>query len=35
MALGQSLAIHREPVGKRITTTIALADEPGGDAAGR
>ncbi|GHG23786.1 ATP-binding protein [Streptomyces filamentosus] len=28
MALGQSFAIHREPVGKRITTTILLEDDP-------
>ncbi|MEU5279383.1 ATP-binding protein [Streptomyces asoensis] len=35
MAVGQSFAIHREPVGKRITTSIVLADDPGGDAAGR
>ncbi|MFJ6709025.1 MULTISPECIES: ATP-binding protein [unclassified Streptomyces] len=35
MAVGQSFAVHREPVGKRITTTIALADDPGGNAAGR
>lgn len=35
MAVGQSFAIHREPVGKRITTAIVLADTPGGDAAGR
>ncbi|MFB6772682.1 ATP-binding protein [Streptomyces sp. NPDC056337] len=35
MAVGQSFAIHREPVGKRITAAIALADDPGGDAAGR
>ncbi|MER5741604.1 ATP-binding protein [Streptomyces sp. NPDC002262] len=28
MALGQSFAIHREPVGKRITTTITLTDDP-------
>ncbi|MFF0516805.1 ATP-binding protein [Streptomyces sp. NPDC004250] len=35
MAVGQSFAIHREPVGKRMTTAIALADDPGGDAAGR
>lgn len=35
MAVGQSFAIHREPVGKRITTAIVLADDPGGDAAGR
>ncbi|CAL9668570.1 hypothetical protein SUDANB176_07349 [Streptomyces sp. enrichment culture] len=35
MAVGKSFAIHREPVGKRITTSIVLADDPGGDAAGR
>ncbi|MEU9578316.1 ATP-binding protein [Streptomyces chilikensis] len=35
MAISQSFAIHREPVGKRITTTITLADDPGNDAAGR
>lgn len=35
MAVGQSFAVHREPVGKRITSTIVLADDPGGDAAGR
>ncbi|MFI5966442.1 ATP-binding protein [Streptomyces asoensis] len=35
MAVGQSFAIHREPVGKRITTAIVLADDPGGDVAGR
>ncbi|MFD0492682.1 MULTISPECIES: ATP-binding protein [Streptomyces violaceusniger group] len=35
MAVGQSFAVHREPVGKRITTAIVLADDPGGDAAGR
>ena len=35
MAVGQSFAIHREPVGKRITTAIVLADDPGGHAAGR
>ncbi|GGX43805.1 ATP-binding protein [Streptomyces chryseus] len=35
MAVGQSLAVHREPVGKRISTAIVLADDPGGDAAGR
>ncbi|MFF0277035.1 MULTISPECIES: ATP-binding protein [unclassified Streptomyces] len=28
-ALGQSFSIHREPVGKRITTVLALADETG------
>ncbi|MGW2689960.1 ATP-binding protein [Streptomyces sp. NPDC001414] len=35
MTVGHSFAIHREPVGKRITTTIVLADDPNGDAAGR
>ncbi|MFI1654976.1 ATP-binding protein [Streptomyces sp. NPDC020472] len=34
MAVGRSFAVHREPVGKRITTAIALADEPGGAATG-
>ncbi|MGW6414810.1 ATP-binding protein [Streptomyces sp. NPDC055055] len=28
-ALGQSLSLHREPVGKRITTLIPLADGTG------
>ncbi|MFB8077373.1 hypothetical protein [Streptomyces sp. NPDC056013] len=27
MALGQSLSLHREPVGKRITTVIPLTDD--------
>ncbi|MFF3487325.1 ATP-binding protein [Streptomyces sp. NPDC002701] len=35
MALCQSFEIHREPVGKRIKATLVLADDPGGDAAGR
>ncbi|MEU9899510.1 ATP-binding protein [Streptomyces phaeochromogenes] len=35
MAVGQSFAVHREPVGKRITTVIVLADDPGGDVTGR
>ncbi|WP_037667625.1 ATP-binding protein [Streptomyces afghaniensis] len=35
MAVGQSFAVHREPVGKRITTTIALADDPGRGLTGR
>jgi anti-sigma regulatory factor (Ser/Thr protein kinase) len=35
MAVCQSFAIHREPVGKRITAAVVLADDPGGDAAGR
>ncbi|MGW7066810.1 ATP-binding protein [Streptomyces sp. NPDC054855] len=34
MAMCRSFAVHREPVGKRITTAIVLADDPGGDAAG-
>ncbi|MFE6852496.1 ATP-binding protein [Streptomyces sp. NPDC057674] len=28
-ALGQSFSIHREPVGKRITTLVSLADDAG------
>ncbi|GAA2247785.1 ATP-binding protein [Streptomyces indiaensis] len=28
-------AIHREPVGKRVTADVMLADDPGGSAAGR
>jgi anti-sigma regulatory factor (Ser/Thr protein kinase) len=32
MAVCQSFAVHREPVGKRITATVALADDLGGDA---
>ncbi|MFJ3334352.1 ATP-binding protein [Streptomyces sp. NPDC086766] len=35
MAVGQSFAIHRESVGRRITTGIVLADDPGGAPAGR
>jgi anti-sigma regulatory factor (Ser/Thr protein kinase) len=35
MAVGQSFSIHREPVGKRITTAIVLADDPGGEGIGR
>lgn len=35
MAVCQSFAVHREPVGKRITAVIGLADDPGGDPAGR
>ncbi|MET9954528.1 ATP-binding protein [Streptomyces rochei] len=35
MAVSQSFAVHREPVGKRITASVVLADDPGGDAAGR
>lgn len=32
MAVCQSFAVRREPVGKRITATVALADDPGADA---
>lgn len=35
MAVGQSFAVHREPIGKRITTAILLADNPDGDLTGR
>ncbi|MFF3699036.1 ATP-binding protein [Streptomyces sp. NPDC002221] len=35
MALCQTFTIQREPVGKRITVSIVLADDPGGDIAGR
>lgn len=35
MAVCRSFAVHREPVGKRITVSIVLADDPGGDVAGR
>ncbi|MGW2322398.1 ATP-binding protein [Streptomyces sp. NPDC001680] len=35
MAVCRSFAVHREPVGKRITAALMLADDPGGDAAGR
>ncbi|MCG7204840.1 ATP-binding protein [Streptomyces arenae] len=35
MAVSQSFKIHREPVGKRITAALQLADDPGGDPAGR
>ncbi|WP_406387552.1 ATP-binding protein [Streptomyces sp. NBC_00887] len=34
LAIGQSFAVHREPVGKRISTAIVLADDPGGDVVG-
>ncbi|SDJ35834.1 ATP-binding protein [Streptomyces indicus] len=34
MSVSQSFAIHREPVGKRITTSITLADDLGGLGAG-
>ncbi|MEU2930787.1 ATP-binding protein [Streptomyces sp. NPDC007251] len=35
MAVCASFAVHREPVGKRITASVMLADDPGGAAAGR
>ncbi|GHD85482.1 ATP-binding protein [Streptomyces naganishii JCM 4654] len=35
MAVSQSFEVHREPVGKRIKAAVVLADDPGGDAAGR
>ncbi|WP_413253491.1 ATP-binding protein [Streptomyces pseudovenezuelae] len=35
MAVSRSIEVHREPVGKRIKATVVLADDPGGDAAGR
>lgn len=34
MAVSQTFCVHREPVGKRITASVVLADDPGGDAAG-
>ncbi|MEU9671596.1 ATP-binding protein [Streptomyces bobili] len=34
MAVCRSFAVQQEPVGKRITATVVLADEPGGAAAG-
>ncbi|GAA3787540.1 ATP-binding protein [Streptomyces phyllanthi] len=35
MAVVQGFEVQREPVGKRVTARIALADDPGGDVAGR
>jgi anti-sigma regulatory factor (Ser/Thr protein kinase) len=35
MAVCQTFCVSREPVGKQITASIRLADDPGGDAAGR
>ena len=29
MAVCESFQVHREPVGKRVTATVALADDPG------
>jgi anti-sigma regulatory factor (Ser/Thr protein kinase) len=34
MAVCQSFEVHREPVGKRTTAAVMLADDPGGDPAG-
>ncbi|CAL9340278.1 ATP-binding protein [Streptomyces sp. enrichment culture] len=35
MAVCRSFEVHREPVGKRIKAAVVLADDPGGDVAGR
>ncbi|MFF4213662.1 ATP-binding protein [Streptomyces sp. NPDC001796] len=35
MAVCRSFEMHREPVGKRITATVVLADDPGGAVVGR
>ncbi|MFD6556393.1 ATP-binding protein [Streptomyces sp. NPDC058398] len=35
MAVCQTFCVHREPVGKRITAAVALADDPGSDEASR
>ncbi len=35
MAVCQTFTIQRKPVGKRISVSIMLADDPGGDVAGR
>jgi anti-sigma regulatory factor (Ser/Thr protein kinase) len=35
LAVSQAYEVRREPVGKRVTAVIALADDPGGDIAGR
>jgi anti-sigma regulatory factor (Ser/Thr protein kinase) len=35
MAVCQSFEAHREPVGKCIIARVTLADDPGGDVAGR
>ncbi|MFJ4880832.1 ATP-binding protein [Streptomyces sp. NPDC088745] len=35
MAICRRFTVQREPVGKRITASIVLADDPGGNAAGR
>ncbi|QIJ60667.1 ATP-binding protein [Streptomyces sp. JB150] len=35
LAVSQAYEVRREPVGKRVTVLIALADDPGADIAGR
>ncbi|MFF4438055.1 ATP-binding protein [Streptomyces sp. NPDC001621] len=35
MAVCQGFDVHREPVGKRTTVSVMLADDPGGDVTGR
>ncbi|MFI1165052.1 ATP-binding protein [Streptomyces sp. NPDC020801] len=35
MAVCQRFEVKREPVGKRTTASVVLADDPGGDVAGR
>ncbi|MFJ4632851.1 ATP-binding protein [Streptomyces sp. NPDC088847] len=35
MAVCQAFTVQRKPVGKRISVSIVLADDPGGDVAGR
>jgi hypothetical protein len=35
MAVAQGFDVQREPVGKRITVRLALADDPGGALNGR
>ncbi|MEU7062068.1 ATP-binding protein [Streptomyces sp. NPDC046197] len=34
MAVSQTFCVTREPVGKRITAAVVLADDPGGDVVG-
>ncbi|MFF4361025.1 ATP-binding protein [Streptomyces sp. NPDC001604] len=35
MSVSRSFEVRREPVGKRVTAAIVLADDPGGDPVGR
>ncbi|MFF1442476.1 ATP-binding protein [Streptomyces sp. NPDC058295] len=35
LAVSQAYEVRREPVGKRVTAVIALADDPAGDVVGR